>query len=76
MFFSYINCTISNPRTFHPLLKETSHPLVGGLCLSLPQLLVTSNLVSVSVDVCVLDVLYEWSCTACGLLHLAFFHLP
>ena len=40
-----------------------------------PQLLATTNLVSVSVDFSILDILYKWNRAICGLLCLASFTL-
>lgn len=39
----------------------------------LPQTLVTVNLLSVSVDLSILDISSEWSSTICGLLSVAAF---
>ena len=56
------------PEYFHHLIPIAVNPRF-----SLPQLLVTTNLLSVSMDLCILDILYKWTCTVCGLLRLASF---
>ena len=52
-----------NLGTFPSLRQETPCPL--------PQPLATTNLLSVSMDLCVLDFLCKWNDTRCGLLCLA-----
>ena len=66
-----------NSRTLPP--KETSYPLAVthhsrlSPCPTPPQFLKTTNLISVCMDLPILDILRKWNHTICGLLCVSSF---
>lgn len=58
---------LSNSRTFH-CPQKTLVPVLVTPVLPFPRLLADTHLLSVSVDVTIVDILYKWHHTICGLL--------
>lgn len=59
----------SNFTTFPSLEKEIPHPFVVSI---FPTPQVTTNLFSASMNLSILDTLYKWNHTVCGLFLSAF----
>jgi len=59
-----------NFRVFPSFQKETPYPVAVTPLAPLHKLPVTTNLLSVSMDLPLLDVSYKWNHTICALLQL------
>ena len=68
---------LSNSRIFSLPQKETLYPLAVICSPLLPtiQLLASMSVLSVYMDLPVLDISYKWNCTICDLFWSGFFHL-
>ena len=60
-------------KYFHHSRRETLHSFSSSSHFPLPQPLATTNLPSVSMASPILNILYKWNRTVCGLLCLASF---
>ena len=64
-------CRLVPEHFYYPKRKSRAHQ--QSLPIPLPQPLTATNILSVSVDLTVLDISYQWNHTLCGLLCVASF---